>query len=140
MNAKTRYETDMPLVSDVTLDHIRAAARQYVRAGGSIFPSTNPSDVEEHIGNVVAELVGERREQAGDLFEQTLKAIAFPDPDDYGRLSNLATDYVAETGSAAFLFGAFVGLELAALTFGEAVTQSLSRTPRSGRRKRGGTR
>ena len=105
-------ETETQRLSDATIDRIRAAARRFVRAGGSIFPSSNPSDQDEHIGNVVKELEG----IAGEEFERELANTVFADPNDEGRISNAAGIYVAETSDAAFLFGAFVGLELAALT------------------------
>jgi hypothetical protein len=137
MKRTARLETDTPLVSDATIARIRAAARQFIQAGGSIFPSTNPSDVDEHIGNVVTELVAARGEQAGEIFARALEDTPLPSPEDRGRLSNLAGLCVAETGAAAFLFGAFVGLELAALTVGQAVTLPLNPTRRTTKRKRG---
>ena len=112
-----RLKTDAPQLSDVTIARIRAAARRFVRSGGSIFPSSL-TDVDEHIGNVIMELEGTAR----DAFEQALKATTFADPDDYRRLSNASNLVVTEQSDAAFLFGAFVGLEVAALTVGQLQT------------------
>jgi hypothetical protein len=129
-----RLETDRPRLSDATIDRVRAFARQYVRAGGSIFPSSTLTDVDEHIGNVGALLQG----RASHRFAQALEETDFTQVDDQPRLSNLAAEWVSEDRDAAFLFGAFVGLELAALTVGPvAVTIPAGRTAR---RKRGGTR
>jgi hypothetical protein len=128
-----RLETSRPRLSDATIARIRAFARQYVRAGGSIFPSST-SDQDEHIGNVLIEL----KRNAGDVFEEALEDTDFSHVEDQFRLSNLAGVYVAERSDAAFLFGAFVGLELAALTFGQAVTIGARSNRRPRRKKKGG--
>ena len=128
-SAKRRFETNAQSLSDATITRIRAAARQYVRSGGSIFPASL-TDVDEHIGNVVMELEG----TASDAFEQALKATTFAQPEDYGRVSNASDLVVSETSDAAFLFGAFVGLEVAGLTcLGQRPTVLPSTRKRGGR-------
>ena len=124
------YETLRPILSDATLASIRRAARQYVQAGGSMFLTSNPSDHDQHIGNVAQALHGDD----AAVFEEALEETAFSNVEDQWRLSNLAGVYVAAHSDAAFLFGAFVGLEIAALTFGQRATVPIAHV---GRRKRG---
>lgn len=126
-----RFKTNTPTLSEPTIARIRAAARRFVRSGGSIFPASL-TDVDEHIGNVVMELQG----TAAGAFEQALETTTFANPDDHGRISNASNLVVSEQSDAAFLFGAFVGLELAALTFGQAGNIA-THDNRPARRKRG---
>lgn len=111
------FNTNTPRLSDATIDRIRDAARRYVRAGGSIFPSTKPSDQDEHIANVVREMHARQKQDGNlDAFDQALDETDFSQPGDQERLYNEAWKLVTAHADAGFLFGAFVGLELAALT------------------------
>lgn len=107
-----RLETNKPAISDAKIACIRATAREYVRAGGTIFLSDAPSDHGEHIGNV-AELLLER--DPGVAFNEELDRTDFDDPDAEARLDNAARRLVDDHLDAAFMFGAFVGLEFAGL-------------------------
>jgi hypothetical protein len=128
-----RFETDAQQLSDASLARIRAYARRYVRAGGTMFLSMKPSDHDNHIGNVVKEL----QKDAGDVFEQALEDTEFSHIEDQARLSNLAGVYVGEHSDAAFLFGAFVGLEFAAVMFGQVSPLPIVKTSK---RNGGGAR
>ena len=113
MSKKTRpsYKTDAPRLSDATIARIRAAAHRYVRGGGSIFPSLNDGDRDHHIGNV-RELV---RPGESDRLEAVLTTHTSTH-EAHEALWSAAWNLVTATEDAGFLFGAFVGFEVAALS------------------------
>jgi hypothetical protein len=126
------FKTHTPALSETTIVRIRAAARRFVQSGGSIFPAPL-TDVSEHIGNIEREL----RRTASRAFKQELDKTDFSDPDARRRISDAAIAIATEREDAAFLFGAFVGLEIAALTIGPVTTVPKGRIAR---RKPGGAR
>lgn len=136
MSKQTRrppYKTDAPQLSEATIARIRTAARQYVRAGGSIYPNPRGDDRDEHIGNVDCEL---HDGESGAAFSELLSATV-KDFETRERLHNTAWSAVTAHADAGFLFGAFVGLEVAALTVGPVATMPTTRTPRT---RKGGAR
>lgn len=85
-----------------------AAPRIAVRAGGSIFPTQDDSDATEHIGNILTFL---SRDTEFDHLLDGL-GLAFEMRE---RLWSAAVTNASNHADAGFLFGAFVGLEMAAL-------------------------
>ena len=124
----TTFKTDTPQLSAATIARIRAAAHRYVLAGGSIFPNMHDGDRDEHISNLDAEL---HRSHSADHFAEVLKAHV-KDFTAHETLYTGAWEAIGHRTDAGFLFGAFVGLELAALTFGAAVAGPTAK--RGGRR------
>jgi hypothetical protein len=107
---RATFKTQQPRVSDTTIKLVRAAARRYVLAGGSVFPSHDDTDVDQHIGNVRRALHPHKE----DAFERELKALDLS-YEAHESLWGAAISNVADEGGAAFLFGAFVGMEFASL-------------------------
>src|SRR5579864_997219 len=118
MSKSTTYKTDKPQVSDATIARIRAAAHRYVLAGGSIFPNGHDLDQMEHVGNVLQELKTDSADtRVSDLLEQTIADFAT-----HERVYEAVWNAINNHADAAFLFGCFVGLETAALTFCQLAT------------------
>jgi len=114
---KAPFKTKTPQISDATIAHVRAAAHRYVLAGGSIFPGED-LDHTEHIGNVMRHL---SLVDSEDKFGELMKTLV-PDYTTHETLWSAAWTLVFDRENAAFLFGALVALETAALTSGQAVT------------------
>lgn len=129
----TTLKTDKPQLSDATIARIRAAAHRFVLAGGSIFPSDRGDDRDEHIGNVLRDV---HKADSDGTFGERLRA-AVTDFETYARIEEVAQRAKDDQADAAFLFGAFVGLEMAALTFCQLATVPASDTPQ---RPKGGRR
>jgi hypothetical protein len=114
-----KFDTHTPHLSDATLARIRAAAHQFVLAGGTIFPNHSADDdVHEHIGKV-ARAIDLKRAARDEAWADTLEGL---DHTTHERIWTAAVGAMSNTSEAGFLFGAFVGLELAALTFGHLAT------------------
>lgn len=112
-----RLRTNQPQLPEATIASIRAAARQYVHAGGSVFPASDgDTDRDEHIGMVADALrLGNTEDAFADVLEEAL-----PSKTHYTQheaVHSAAWSAITAHTDAAFLFGAFVGLELASLTF-----------------------
>ena len=123
-----RFKTRAPKLSDTAVETIRGAAHQFIMSGGSLFANGNGDDRDEHIGNVHLAL----KPLKGDAFEVQLRALnlAFEDRE---KLWSAAMSNLIDQSDAAFLFGAFVGMELA--TLGRPAN-----APAPSRAKNGGTR
>jgi hypothetical protein len=106
----TRYKIERPLVSEETIARVRAMARQYVLAGGSIFPKHLDEDTDQYVGNV-AELL---EKNGHEEFEKALAVVT--DYATHEKIWSAAFEMAGENTEAAFLFGAFVALELGALS------------------------
>lgn len=107
----TSFTTDTPRLSDATVTRIRAAAHQFVMAGGSLFPNEHDEDRDQHIGNIRAMV---SKNTANEAFSRCLKR-AVPDHATHEQLWSAAISMASEDADAAFLFGAYVGLEFAHL-------------------------
>jgi len=125
--------TNNPQVSESTLATIRKVARQYVHCGGSIFPpndSDGSEDREERIG-MVADALGHR--SPCDAFDEALETALPPETHftQHEALCDAAYATITAVTDAAFMFGAFVALELAGLTCFSSVTDpTVGPTPR----------
>lgn len=108
-----KFKIDAPQASDATIARVRAAAHHYVRAGGSIFPNAQDTSRADHVGNVVHEL----KTDTGDAQVSELLHELIPDFATHERMYDAIWAAIGHHEDAAFLFGCFVGLETAALTF-----------------------
>jgi hypothetical protein len=126
MSKPKPFKTQTPRLSDATIARIRATAHTFVCAGGSIFPHRDDEDRDEHIGNIDEALHGT---ESSEAFSNALDAarLEFATRE---RLCSAAVQSSIEHAEAAFLFGAFVGLETAALTFGPLATVPTTTRPR----------
>jgi hypothetical protein len=114
-----RLSTDAPKLSDTTIARIRTAAHRYVLAGGTMFPTVHDTDRDQHIANIGAAL---SKTDAEAQFSDALDVIT--DYDLHEKIYAAAWQLVSREMDAAFLFGAFVGLEHAALTFAGAALRT----------------
>jgi hypothetical protein len=108
---RQRFKTEQPQVSDATIARIRAMAHRYVMAGGSIFPKEDDTDKDQHVANVAVLM---SNHESTTAFNACLKK-AVPDRDTHETIWSAAVEMASEDCCAAFLFGAFVGIELANL-------------------------
>jgi hypothetical protein len=124
--------TRQPKFSDATLSLVRAAAHSYVVGGGGIVPDRegrSTDDAAEHIGAIEEHLFPPSDPDRIDrLIDSLGLASTTKDPimTAVGRAANARED-------AAFLFGTFVGLELAALA-APLTTTSVNPVEKGGRR------
>jgi hypothetical protein len=125
-----KFSTETPQLSDATIAGIRAAAHQFVRAGGTIFPSRHDNGVSEHIANTARDMDG-KRALANEAWSDSLEGLEVETRE---AIYQAATRAISDTGEAGFLFGAFVGLELAGLTFGQLATIPTIKRPKRSRR------
>ena len=115
----TKFKTVSPEISDAALARIRAAAHRFVIAGGSIFPNDGPDQAhQEHVGNALREF---QHHDSAAVFSERLNA-AVTDFTTHEQIYDAAWLAIGEHVDAAFLFGAFVGLEFASLTFCQLAT------------------
>jgi len=123
-------QTREPHYSDATINFIRAAAHRYVRAGGGIVTDRDGRSVDDataYIGDIQAQLFPTVDEER---LEKMLKGLGLPFSV-YDPLLSAAGCDANYRQDAAFLFGTFVGLELAALA--APFTQSTEMPAKKGR-------
>ena len=127
MSKRTQLETTAPGLPDATIARVRAMAHRYVRAGGGVFTSPIHDDRDQHIANARHALTPR---DTDDGFSQAIRSVTST-LEEHERVWNAGMAMCVADTDAAFLFGAMVGLEVAALTVGQVSV------PTKGRRTRG---
>ena len=130
MPQTTPLPTQTPALTDTVLARVRAAAHRYVLAGGSLLPHVHDDDRDQHISNVDTVLHPRRH---ADTFAALLKAHV-TEYATHEAIYTSAWATVSDRTDAAFLFGAMVGLELAALMSGLTPVEPVSRPRKDGAR------
>jgi hypothetical protein len=128
------FKTEPPRVSEAALARVRAAAHRYIVAGGSIFPNVHDGDRDAHTGNVVREI---SKRDALAAFNRVLDA-ELPEHAAHERVYNAVMDAMIDHETAAFFFGAIVGLEMASLT--PSIAQASRPISRKTAGRKGGAR
>lgn len=126
MSTRQAFTTDPPAITDADLSRIRAAAHQYLLAGGPLFVDhgEGAGNQDSHIGNIRQA----RHPEAAETFEHLLKQHV-PEHAPHEQTWSAAWELASFEAEAGYLFGLCVGLELAALT-AHGVTGDLTKAVR----------
>ena len=131
-----QFPINSPEVSDAIIARIRADAHRFLLAGGTIFPKADAdNDLSEHIANT-ARLIHPKKAAINEQWSHTLDGL---DYDKHEQIWTAAVLAQSDLSEAVFLFGAFVGLELVALTIGEPLA-TMATARKAQRRPQGGAR
>jgi len=131
-----KFHTNILQVSDAAIARIRADAHRFLLAGGTIFPNAYAdSDISEQIANT-ARLINPKQAAINEQWSDSLDGL---EHEKHEQIWTAAVTAQSDLSEAGFLFGAFVGLELAALTFGEQLA-TMATTRKSRRLRQGGVR
>jgi hypothetical protein len=131
-----KFPINSPEVSEAIIARIRADAHRFLLAGGTIFPNADAdNDLSEHIANT-ARLINPKQAAINEQWSHTLDGL---DQEQHEQIWTAAVSMQSDLSEAAFLFGAFIGLALAALTIGEPLT-TMATAPKARRRPQGGAR